>query len=137
VPHRHRFPESHSVSFAYIVYAASWLKYHWPTEFFVGLLNAQPMGFYSPNSLVADALHHGVMVRPPDVNRSAHDCTIEPAGTDSDDQKRVMTPAMAMDAGSMASTLEKRMRPKRRPYRKSAKSRASASPPPTRAARLR
>jgi len=79
------FPESHSVSFAYIVYAASWLKYHWPTEFFVGLLNAQPMGFYSPNSLVADALHHGVVVLPPDVNRSIHDCTVEPHDADADD----------------------------------------------------
>lgn len=72
------FPESHSVSFAYIVYAASWLKYHWPTEFFAGLLNAQPMGFYSPNSLVADAQHHGVVVLPPDINYSTHDCTVEP-----------------------------------------------------------
>ncbi len=71
------FPESHAVSFAYIVYASAWLKYHWPTEFFVGLLNAQPMGFYSPNSLIADALHHGVVVRPPDVNESVHDCTVE------------------------------------------------------------
>jgi error-prone DNA polymerase len=79
------FPESHSVSFAYIVYAASWLKYHWPTEFFVGLLNAQPMGFYSPNSLVADALHHGVVVLPPDVNQSIHDCTVEPYETDESD----------------------------------------------------
>jgi error-prone DNA polymerase len=79
------FPESHSVSFAYIVYAASWLKYHWPTEFFAGLLNAQPMGFYSPNSLVADALHHGVEVLPPDVNRSIHDCTVEPFVPERDD----------------------------------------------------
>ena len=79
------FPESHSVSFAYIVYAASWLKYHWPTEFFVGLLNAQPMGFYSPNSLVADALHHGVVVLPPDVNQSIHDCTVEPYDIDAND----------------------------------------------------
>ena len=79
------FPESHSVSFAYIVYAASWLKYHWPTEFFAGLLNAQPMGFYSPNSLVADALHHGVVVLPPDINVSIHDCTIEPHHSDPDD----------------------------------------------------
>jgi error-prone DNA polymerase len=79
------FPESHSVSFAYIVYAASWLKYHWPTEFFVGLLNAQPMGFYSPNSLVADALHHGVIVLPPDVNQSIYDCTVEPYETDGND----------------------------------------------------
>lgn len=79
------FPESHSVSFAYIVYAASWLKYHWPAEFFAGLLNAQPMGFYSPNSLVADAVHHGVIVLQPDVNESIHDCTIEDHDADQND----------------------------------------------------
>jgi error-prone DNA polymerase len=79
------FPESHSVSFAYIVYATAWLKYHWPAEFFAGLLNAQPMGFYSPNSLVADAIHHGVIVLPPDVNHSIHDCTIEDAEADRED----------------------------------------------------
>ena len=72
------FPESHSVSFAYIVYASSWLKYHWPAEFFAGLLNAQPMGFYTPNSLIQDAQHHGVVVLPPDVNLSWFDCTVEP-----------------------------------------------------------
>jgi error-prone DNA polymerase len=72
------FPESHSVSFAYIVYSSSWLKYHWPTEFFMGLLNAQPMGFYSPNSLIQDARHHGVVVLPPDIDRSWYDCTVEP-----------------------------------------------------------
>ena len=72
------FPESHSVSFAYIVYASSWLKYHWPTEFFAGLLNAQPMGFYTPNSLVQDAQHHGVVVLPPDINQSWYDCTVVP-----------------------------------------------------------
>jgi len=76
------FPESHSVSFAYIVYSASWLKYHWPTEFFMGLLNAQPMGFYSPNSLVQDAIHHGVLVLPPDINQSWYDCTVEPHPSD-------------------------------------------------------
>jgi len=79
------FPESHAVSFAYIVYAASWLKYHWPAEFFLGLLNAQPMGFYSPNSLVADAVHHGVVVLNPDINESVHDCTVEPVETDEHD----------------------------------------------------
>ncbi len=79
------FPESHSVSFAYIVYAASWLKYHWPTEFFCGLLNAQPMGFYSPNSLVQDAVHHGVVVLPPDINHSEYDCTVELLDADVDD----------------------------------------------------
>lgn len=79
------FPESHAVSFAYIVYAAAWLKRHWPTEFFLGLLNAQPMGFYSPRSLVHDALHHGVVVLAPDVNASDHDCTLEPWEADPDD----------------------------------------------------
>ena len=79
------FPESHSVSFAYIVYAASWLRYHWPAEFLMGLLNAQPMGFYTPNSLVQDAIHHGVIVLPPDVNHSSYDCTIEHVAADPDD----------------------------------------------------
>jgi error-prone DNA polymerase len=72
------FPESHSVSFAYIVYMSAWLRYHWPAEYLAGLLNAQPMGFYSPNSLVHDAQRHGVVVLAPDVNRSWHDCTVEP-----------------------------------------------------------
>lgn len=76
------FPESHSVSFAYIVYAAAWLKHHWPAEFLAGLLNAQPMGFYAPNSLVQDARHHGVVILAPDVNRSVSDCTIEPIESD-------------------------------------------------------
>ncbi len=79
------FPESHSVSFAYIVYMSAWLKYHWPAEFLAGLLNAQPMGFYSPNSLVQDAQRHGVIVLGPDVNASDHDCTIEATGADPDD----------------------------------------------------
>ncbi len=76
------FPESHSVSFAFIVHTTSWLKYHWPAEFFCGLLNAQPMGFYTPHSLVQDALHHGVVVLGPDINHSHHDCTIEDADID-------------------------------------------------------
>lgn len=71
------FPESHSVSFAYIVYMSAWLKYHWPAEFLAGLLNAQPMGFYSPNSLVQDAVRHGVVVLDPDINLSEYDCTVE------------------------------------------------------------
>ncbi len=79
------FPESHSVSFAYIVYMSSWLKYHWPAEFLAGLLNAQPMGFYSPNSLVQDGIRHGVVVLEPDVNESGYDCTIVPVEADPDD----------------------------------------------------
>jgi error-prone DNA polymerase len=79
------FPESHSVSFAYIVYMSAWLKYHWPTEFLAGLLNAYPMGFYNPNTLVQDAQRHGVVVLNPDVNSSFHDCTVEPHDADPDD----------------------------------------------------
>ena len=71
------FPESHSVSFAYLVYASSWLKRYEPAAFCAGLLNAQPMGFYSPHSLVRDARRHGVLVRRPDVNASAADATLE------------------------------------------------------------
>jgi error-prone DNA polymerase len=79
------FPESHSVSFAYIVYMSAWLRFHYPAEYLAGLLNAQPMGFYSPNSLVADAQRHGVVVLGPDVNASWHDCTIEAIEADPDD----------------------------------------------------
>jgi error-prone DNA polymerase len=79
------FPESHSVSFAYIVYMSAWLRYHWPAEYLAGLLNAQPMGFYSPNSLVQDALRHGVVVLPPDVDESDHDCTVVGYEADPDD----------------------------------------------------
>ena len=54
------FAESHAISFALLVYASSWLKLHYPGAFLAGLLRAQPMGFYSPQSLVADARRHGV-----------------------------------------------------------------------------
>ncbi len=64
------FPESHSVSFAYLVYSSSWLKYHYPECFLAALLKAQPMGFWSPQSLVADAQRHGVVVLGPSVNDS-------------------------------------------------------------------
>ena len=64
------FPESHSVSFAYLVYSSAWLKLYYPAAFLVGLLNSQPMGFWSPQSLTADARRHGVIVLGPDVNRS-------------------------------------------------------------------
>ena len=59
------FPESHSVSFAHLVYSSAWLKLHYPAAFTAGLLNSQPMGFWSPQSLVADAQRHGVGVRRP------------------------------------------------------------------------
>jgi error-prone DNA polymerase len=72
------FPESHSVSFAYLVYASSWIKYHEPAAFCAALLNAQPMGFWSPHSLVRDARRHGVEVRSPDLNASKATSTLEP-----------------------------------------------------------
>ncbi len=71
------FPESHSVSFAYLVYSSSWIKLHYPAEFACALLNAQPMGFYSPHTLVRDATRHGVEVLGPDVNASRKHCTLE------------------------------------------------------------
>ncbi len=72
------FPESHSVSFAYLVYSSSWIKLHYPAEFACALLNAQPMGFYSPHTIVRDATRHGVEVVGPCVERSRKDCTLEP-----------------------------------------------------------
>ncbi len=72
------FPESHAFSFASLVYISAWLKLHYPAAFCAALLNAQPMGFYSPQSLVADARRHGVVVRGPDVNASADKATLEP-----------------------------------------------------------
>jgi error-prone DNA polymerase len=77
------FPESHSVSFAYLVYASAWLKLHYPAAFLAALLNAQPMGFWSPNTLVADARRHDVVVHGPDVNRSAATATLEPSHPES------------------------------------------------------
>jgi len=72
------FPESHSVSFAYLVYASSWIKYHEPAAFCAALLNAQPMGFWSPHSLVRDARRHGVISHTPDLNASKAAATLEP-----------------------------------------------------------
>ncbi len=70
------FPESHAISFALIAYASCYLKVHRPQEFYVGLLNNQPMGFYSSNTLIQDAKARGVRVRPVSVIESAYDCTV-------------------------------------------------------------
>ncbi len=72
------FPESHSVSFSYLVYSSSWIKFHEPAAFCAALLNAQPMGFWSPHSLCQDARRHGVVVRGPDLNASLATATLEP-----------------------------------------------------------
>jgi error-prone DNA polymerase len=72
------FAESHSISFALIVYASAWMRLHYPAAFLAALLRAQPMGFYSPQTLVADARRHGVRVLRPDILRSGVDATLEP-----------------------------------------------------------
>jgi error-prone DNA polymerase len=71
------FPESHAASFALIAYASSWMKCHHPDVFLAAILNAQPMGFYPPHTLVRDAREHGVEVRPIDVNKSEFEATLE------------------------------------------------------------
>jgi error-prone DNA polymerase len=72
------FPESHAASFALIAYASAFLKAHHPAAFLAGLLNAYPMGFYNPATLVKDGQRHGVEVRPIDVSCSGWRCTLEP-----------------------------------------------------------
>ncbi|QIZ39349.1 error-prone DNA polymerase [Saccharopolyspora sp. ASAGF58] len=72
------FPESHALSFALLVFASAWFKHYYPAVFCAALLKAQPMGFYSPQSLVADARRHGVRVRGPDVNASRAQADLEP-----------------------------------------------------------
>ena len=72
------FPESHAASFALLVYISAWLRRHHPAVFAAALINSQPMGFYAPAQLVRDAREHGVEIRPPDVNFSHWDCTLEP-----------------------------------------------------------
>ncbi|OAN69675.1 error-prone DNA polymerase [Rhodobacteraceae bacterium EhC02] len=74
------FPESHAASFALLVYASAWLKYHHPGIFACALLNAQPMGFYAPAQIIRDAREHGVQVRPVCVNNSYWDNVMEPDG---------------------------------------------------------
>ncbi|MEK6273935.1 MAG: error-prone DNA polymerase [Actinomycetota bacterium] len=71
------FPKSHAAAFGLLAYQSAWLRHHYPAEFLCALLNAQPMGFYPPASLVRDAQRRGVEVRPPDVNVSQAKCSIE------------------------------------------------------------
>jgi error-prone DNA polymerase len=73
------FPESHAASFALLVYVSAWLKRHHPAAFLAGMINSQPLGFYSPGQLVRDAQAHGVTVLPVDINASGYDCRLESA----------------------------------------------------------
>ena len=71
------FPKSHAAAFALLAYQSAWLRHYFPGEFLCALMNAQPMGFYPPSSLVRDAQRRGIEVRPPHVNASAAKCAIE------------------------------------------------------------
>ncbi|MFD1721049.1 error-prone DNA polymerase [Amnibacterium endophyticum] len=97
------FAESHSLSFALLVYASTWMRLHYPGVFLAALLRAQPMGFYSPASLTADARRHGVVVRRPDINLSLADATLEPIATGSRDTSAANPPA---GRGASAANLE-------------------------------
>ena len=76
------FPESHSISFAYLALASTWCKVYYPAAFLAGLIKAQPMGFYSVQELVHDARRHGVVVLGPDLQRSQADAGLEPTTPD-------------------------------------------------------
>src|SRR5205823_134985 len=69
--------KSHAAAFGLLAYQSSWLRRYYPAEFLCALLNAQPMGFYPPASLVRDAQRRGVEVLPPHVNRSGAKCMVE------------------------------------------------------------
>ncbi len=108
------FAESHSLSFALLVYASSWLKLHYPGAFLAGLLRAQPMGFYSPSTLVSDARRHGVQVLRPDLVHSGVQAELEligasrqPSGRD-DCLQRVQPKPGEFDAATPDRTGEHR-----------------------------
>ncbi|MCK6502806.1 error-prone DNA polymerase [Myxococcota bacterium] len=85
------FPESHAASFARLVYVSAWLKHHHPGAFAAALVNSQPMGFYAPRAILADAQRHGVRLLPIDVHHSAWDLTLEPEpGAAPDDPRRAV-----------------------------------------------
>jgi len=90
------FPESHSFSFAYLVYASCWLKVHRPAAFYAGLLAAQPMGFYSPQSLAADARRHGQVILRPCVARSEALAVVERLDTPFDTPDEVRNDMAAL-----------------------------------------
>ena len=94
------FPESHAASFAKLVYISAWIKCHEPAAFLAGLLNAQPLGFYTPGQLVQDARRHGVEVRPPDVMHSEWDCTLEAPLADDHGPGAARATAIPADTGT-------------------------------------
>ena len=96
------FAESHSLSFSLLVYASSWLKLHYPGVFLAGLLRAQPMGFYSPATLSADARRHGVEVRRPDLQLSGVEAGMEPLAGRVGAERRIETHVDGLDTSAGA-----------------------------------
>jgi error-prone DNA polymerase len=98
------FPESHAISFASLVYYSAWFKHYYPAAFCAALLRAQPMGFYSPQSLIADARRHRVIVRGPDVNASGVHAGLEPAAEGAPQQAVRLGLAMLRTVGQPLAT---------------------------------
>jgi error-prone DNA polymerase len=111
------FPESHSISFASLVYYSAWFKHYYPAAFCAALLQAQPMGFYSPQSLIADARRHGVTVRGPDINLSGVHAGLEPAAEGAPEQAVRLGLAMVRTVGQPLATKLVRERDARGCYR--------------------
>jgi len=107
------FPESHAASFALIAYATAWVRCHHLEVFTCALLNAQPLGFYTPATIVEDARRHGVTIRPVDVRFSDWDCTLEPVDAGADDAdggRQVNALALRMGLRQVARLSEARGR---------------------------
>jgi error-prone DNA polymerase len=100
------FPESHSASFALLVYVSAWLKHYEPAAFCGALLNSLPMGFYGPSQLVQDARRHGVDVRPVDVTVSEWDCTLESGSETTDGSADAAPPALRLGFRMVAGLSE-------------------------------
>ena len=111
------FPESHALSFALLVFASAWFKRYYPAVFCAALLKAQPMGFYSPQSLVADARRHGVLVSGPDVNASRVQADLEPDAASTGGQAVRLGLASVRTLGEDLATRVVDERAERGPYR--------------------
>jgi error-prone DNA polymerase len=109
------FPESHAASFAILVYVSSWVKYHYPEVFCAALLNSQPMGFYAPAQLVRDAREHKVEVRPPDINASDWDNTLEKTDGDHCALRLGFRQVNGLKEADMKRLVERRTTPYRDP----------------------
>ncbi len=104
------FPESHAASFALLVYASSWIKVHHPAEFAAALINSQPMGFYSPSTILEDAKKHGVEVRDISIEESDWDCTIEGGSGEEAGRKRALRVGLRQVKGLGEKSGERIMR---------------------------